>query len=142
MAKHFNCKYIETSAKDRFNVEEAFSNLVREINHKGKYFDVPGPHICQPSPQRTPLIYQAGTSKAGKAFAAKHAEAIFVSQHSPAATAGPVADVRRQAREFGRDPYDIKVLAKFAPVIMPTLHIGLDAYAAGALAWLIKHEKS
>ena len=41
--------------------------LVREINHEGKYFNVPGPHICQPSPQRTPLILQAGTSKAGKA---------------------------------------------------------------------------
>ena len=27
---------------------------------------------------------------------------------------------------------------KFAPVIMPTLRIGLDAYAAGALGWLIK----
>ena len=28
--------------------------------------------------------------------------------------------------------------AKFAPVIMPTLQIGLDAYAAAALAWLAK----
>jgi amidohydrolase len=27
---------------------------------------------------------------------------------------------------------------KFAPVIMPTLQIGLDAYAAAALAWLVK----
>lgn len=91
--------------------------LVREINHKGKYFNVPGPHICQPSPQRTPLIYQAGASKAGIAFAGKHAEAIFMSQHSPAATAKNVANVRRAAKEFGRDPYDIKVLAKFAPIL-------------------------
>lgn len=30
--------------------------------------------------------------------------------------------------------------AKFAPVIMPSLQIGLDAYAAGALAWLMKDE--
>jgi alkanesulfonate monooxygenase SsuD/methylene tetrahydromethanopterin reductase-like flavin-dependent oxidoreductase (luciferase family) len=56
---------------------------VREINHKGKYFTVPGPHICQPSPQRTPLLLQAGTSKAGKQFAAQSAEAIFVSAFSP-----------------------------------------------------------
>ena len=49
-------------------------NLVREINHKGKYFTVPGPHFCAPSPQRTPVIMQAGTSRAGKEFAAKHAE--------------------------------------------------------------------
>ena len=30
--------------------------------------------------------------------------------------------------------------AKFAPVIMPTLQIGLDAYAAGALAWLVQEK--
>jgi len=31
MAKEFNCKFIETSAKHRINVDEAFSELVREI---------------------------------------------------------------------------------------------------------------
>jgi alkanesulfonate monooxygenase SsuD/methylene tetrahydromethanopterin reductase-like flavin-dependent oxidoreductase (luciferase family) len=29
---------------------------VHEIRHKGKYFDVLGPHLCEPSPQRTPVI--------------------------------------------------------------------------------------
>lgn len=47
--------------------------LVRQINHKGKFVAVPGPHIVQPSPQRTPLLLQAGTSRAGKVFAAQHA---------------------------------------------------------------------
>ncbi|KAJ7914932.1 ras family-domain-containing protein [Mycena leptocephala] len=31
LAKHFGCKFIETSAKQRINVDEAFTNLVREI---------------------------------------------------------------------------------------------------------------
>ena len=31
LAKHFGCKFIETSAKQRINVDEAFINLVREI---------------------------------------------------------------------------------------------------------------
>jgi len=31
MAKHFGCKFIETSAKERINVDEAFTSLVREI---------------------------------------------------------------------------------------------------------------
>lgn len=93
-------------------------SLVRPINHQSPHFHVPGPHICQPSPQRTPLIYQAGTSKAGKNFAAQHAEAVFVSQHSPAAVAGNISEIRRLASEtYGRDPADIKVLAKFAPVL-------------------------
>lgn len=103
--------------------------LVREINHEGKYFNVPGPHFCQPSPQRTPVILQAGTSKAGKAFAAKHAELIFVSQHSPAAVKKNIADIRKTAAENGRDPSQIKVLAKFAPVIGRTMEEAEAKYA-------------
>jgi GTPase KRas protein len=38
LAKHFGCRFIETSAKQRINVDEAFSNLVREIR---KYNKVP-----------------------------------------------------------------------------------------------------
>lgn len=91
--------------------------LVRRINHNGKSFTVPGPHICQPSPQRTPVLLQAGTSKAGKAFASQHAEAIFVAGHSPSVIAKNVADIRAQAKEFGRDPQSIKFLALICPII-------------------------
>src|SRR5690242_21287374 len=71
---------------------------VREINHNGKYFTVPGPHICQPSPQRTPLLLQAGTSKAGKQFAAQSAEAIFVSAFSPSVPAKSIAEIREDRK--------------------------------------------
>ena len=36
MAKHFGCRFIETSAKQRINVDEAFSQLVREIRKYNK----------------------------------------------------------------------------------------------------------
>ena len=94
---------------------------MRLINHKGKYFNVPGPHICQPSPQRTPLILQAGTSKAGKAFAAQHAEIIFVAGHSPSVVAKNIADIRAAAKsKFDRDRHAIKFLAMFCPVLGKT----------------------
>ncbi|CAN8101277.1 unnamed protein product [Discula destructiva] len=93
-------------------------SLVRKINHEGRFFNVPGPHIVQPSPQRTPLLLQAGTSKAGKVFAAQHAEAIFVSAHSPQVCAKNIAEVRQLAREqFGRDPSNLKVLALVTPIL-------------------------
>lgn len=96
-------------------------SLVRTIDHAGKYFTVPGPHICQPSPQRTPLILQAGTSSAGKAFAAKNAEAIFVAGHSPPVIAKNVAEIRQQAKtHFQRDPSSIKFLTLLCPVLGET----------------------
>lgn len=95
--------------------------LVRRINHKGKYFDVPGPAITLPSPQRTPLLLQAGTSRPGRLFAAQHAEAIFVSVHSPAAVAKSIAEVRQLAKDqFNRDPASIKVLAMICPILGST----------------------
>ncbi|CAG8668392.1 9795_t:CDS:2, partial [Acaulospora colombiana] len=36
LAKQFNCRFIETSAKQRINVDEAFYNLVREIRRYNK----------------------------------------------------------------------------------------------------------
>lgn len=95
-------------------------SLVREINHKGKYYTVPGPHICQPSPQRTPLLLQAGTSKAGKTFAAQHAEAIFVGGHSPSTIVKNIAEIRALAEGFGRKPEDVKFLAMICPIIGKT----------------------
>jgi FMN-dependent oxidoreductase (nitrilotriacetate monooxygenase family) len=102
---------------------------IRLINHVGKYYKVPGPHICQPSPQRTPVIMQAGTSKAGKAFASQHAEAIFVAGHSPSVIAKNIQDIREQAKEkFGRDPKSIKFLALICPILGRTEKEAADKF--------------
>lgn len=94
---------------------------VREINHVGQYFRVPGPHICQPSPQRTPLLLQAGTSRAGKEFAAQHAEGVFVAGHSPSVVAKSIAEIRQLAsKKFGRKSEDIKFLSLLCPVLGKT----------------------
>ncbi|KAL4792225.1 luciferase-like domain-containing protein [Aspergillus venezuelensis] len=91
---------------------------VREIKHVGKYFNVPGPHLCQPSPQRTPVVLQAGTSKAGKQFAAQHAEAIFVAGHSPSVVKNNIKEIRELAqKEYRRDGSSIKFLALLFPVL-------------------------
>ena len=44
---------------------------VHDIQHKGKYFTVPGAHLCEPSPQRTPVIFQAGLSPRGSAVCSR-----------------------------------------------------------------------
>lgn len=68
--------------KDKATNTYADPDKVHLINHKGQFFNVPGPHIVEPFPQRTPVLFQAGASDKGRNFAGKHAEAIFVVNHS------------------------------------------------------------
>ncbi|WAQ92488.1 hypothetical protein PtA15_16A396 [Puccinia triticina] len=46
LARHFGCRFIETSAKQRINVDEAFSSLVKEIRRYNKEQTIsrPGPN--------------------------------------------------------------------------------------------------
>lgn len=83
---------------------------VRDIAHKGKYFSVPGAHLAQPSPQRTPFLFQAGASARGRTFAARHAEAIFLIGTNPE-DMRPIVDlIRMEIAEQGRDPRSVKIL--------------------------------
>ncbi|UZJ56164.1 hypothetical protein CBS101457_005484 [Exobasidium rhododendri] len=94
---------------------------VREINHHGKYFEsVPGPHICEPSLQRTPVIFQAGSSGPGLTFAGKHAEVVFIAAHRPEVAKSRVDAARNAAKSAGRDPSRLKVLALLCPIIGKT----------------------
>jgi len=90
--------------RDRERRVFADPSKVHEIQHRGKYFTVPGYHLCEPSPQRTPVLYQAGASGRGRTFAASHAECIFVAAPTKAVLKSYVADVRRRAAAAGRDP--------------------------------------
>ncbi|MCI2405141.1 LLM class flavin-dependent oxidoreductase [Serratia sp. PGPR-27] len=82
---------------------------IHPINHKGEFFQVPGIHLSEPSPQRTPVLYQAGASSRGKQFAAEHAECVFVASPSKTLLKKTVADIRRRAAEAGRDPRSILI---------------------------------
>ncbi|MED1440966.1 MULTISPECIES: LLM class flavin-dependent oxidoreductase [Aeribacillus] len=90
---------------------------VHEIHHHGKYFHVPGIHLCEPSPQRTPVLYQAGGSTRGRQFAAKHAECTFISAPGKEAITLYVKDLRAQAASLGRNPQSIKVFALMTVIV-------------------------
>jgi FMN-dependent oxidoreductase (nitrilotriacetate monooxygenase family) len=93
---------------------------IHPINHEGKYFKVPGFHLCEPSPQRTPLLYQAGTSPRGTAFAAKHAECTFVSGPSKKVVKKYADDLRAAVHAAGRDGDNLKIYAQALIVTAPT----------------------
>lgn len=85
---------------------------VHPIRHKGRYYEVPGFHLSEPSPQRTPFLYQAGASPRGARFAARHAEATFISGPSRQVVKRGVDAVRAAARAEGRDPDALLVYAQ------------------------------
>jgi alkanesulfonate monooxygenase SsuD/methylene tetrahydromethanopterin reductase-like flavin-dependent oxidoreductase (luciferase family) len=93
------------------------TDKIRKIEHKGKYFKMSGRSQVHPSPQRTPVLFQAGTSKSGAAFACKHAEAIFLNTFNVAQAKKVVGEMRAAATAGGRDPQSIK----FFPCIMPII---------------------
>jgi len=82
---------------------------VHEIGHQGKHFTVPGIHISEPSPQRTPVIFQAGASSRGIAFAAENAEAIFVANSTKEGLKATVAKLRDALEAAGRDRYSARI---------------------------------
>jgi FMN-dependent oxidoreductase (nitrilotriacetate monooxygenase family) len=92
-------------------------NKVHDIEHSGKYFKVPGAHLCEPSLQRTPVIFQAGASEKGRKFAAKNAELIFISPPNVAIGKKLVKGIRDEAELIGRDPNEIKILSLYTPIV-------------------------
>ena len=84
---------------------------VHPIAHHGRYFDVPDAFIAEPSPQRTPVLFQAGSSSRGQTFAATHAEGVFVHGTRPEVIAPVVANIRASAAAQGRDPRSLKIFA-------------------------------
>ncbi|KAH9826508.1 xenobiotic compound monooxygenase, DszA family [Teratosphaeria destructans] len=85
---------------------------IERIEHHGRYFSVSDRPQVHPSPQRTPVIFQAGASKTGTA---KHAEAIFLDTATLSQAKQVIAHARQVAREGGRDPRSLK----FFPCIVP-----------------------
>jgi long-chain alkane monooxygenase len=83
---------------------------VRRIDHVGARYRVAGPHLCEPSPQRTPLLIQATGSPAGLAFAARNAEILFIVGMSPTHARDQIKRFREELRSMGRDPDSVKFI--------------------------------
>lgn len=101
---------------------------VYAIHHDGPHYKVHGIHLSEPSPQRTPLLYQAGASKRGRSFAAKHAEAIFLNGQTKPMLAETVKAIRNVTKNFGRSPYDIKLFAGLNVIVAPTRGEAMDLH--------------
>jgi len=90
---------------------------VHPINHHGRFYDVPGIHLCEPSVQRTPALFQAGASSRGRAFGAAHAEGIFLNSVNPEVTRSSTEKTRDAAEAAGRSRDDVKIYALMTAIV-------------------------
>lgn len=97
---------VQVNRADGFYADPA---KVHVIHHHGRQYQVDAMHLSEPSPQRTPVLYQAGSSTRGRQFAATHAECVFVNGQSKDGVKSIVDDIRGQAVAMGRAASDIKV---------------------------------
>ena len=90
---------------------------VHRVRHEGNNYRLDAIHLCEPSPQRTPVLYQAGTSPRGRQFAAQHAECVFMSGPSAKIIAPRVAAIRELAAKAGRNPAEILMFSMFTIIL-------------------------
>ena len=102
---------------------------IHPVVHHGKYFDVEGIHLAEPSRQRTPVLFQAGSSGRGQRFAGRHAECVFIAATSQAEAKRSVASLREALVQAGRRADDVKVFLAASVVVAPTAAEARDLHA-------------
>ena len=101
----------DAELRDRARRLYADPAKLHRVEVDGEHQRAHGIFAVPPTPQRTPVLFQAGTSPAGRAFAARNSECVFVQATTPSRTAAAVADIRALAAERGRDPRGMKLMA-------------------------------
>jgi len=102
---------------DRASGHYANPKRIRPLNHVGTYYRVAGPLNLPRCPQGRPVLVQAGSSDAGRDFAARHAEAMFTAQTEKTTAQAFYADLKARVAGVGRDPEQALILPGLSPVI-------------------------
>ncbi|MFJ5159172.1 LLM class flavin-dependent oxidoreductase [Pantoea sp. NPDC088449] len=106
--------------RDKQSGEFFAADKLHTLNHKGQYFSVQGPLNVGRSPQGRPIVFQAGASEAGKAFASEAADAIYTRQETLEQAREFREDVRRRLVARGRDADEIRVFQGISVIIGET----------------------
>jgi FMN-dependent oxidoreductase (nitrilotriacetate monooxygenase family) len=105
---------------DRAGGHYARADRIRSINHEGANYRVAGPLNMPRSPQGRPVMVQAGSSDTGRAFAARHAEAIFTAHMEKATAKEFYSDLKGRVVAVGRRADQALILPGLSPMIAST----------------------
>ena len=110
----------EAVLDDRASGQYARAEAVRPINHNGEHYQVAGPLNVPRSPQGRPVLVQAGSSDTGRAFAARHAEAVFTAHMEKATAQAFYTDLKARVVAAGRRADQALILPGLSPMIAST----------------------
>jgi FMN-dependent oxidoreductase (nitrilotriacetate monooxygenase family) len=117
---------LEGSWKDHARVKDvptgkySIAEKVRAIEYNGNYYKCKATHQLHPSIQRTPFFLQAGASTAGKNFATKHSDAMFLPGLDPHKIRKEVDNIREQVVSHGGSANSIKILTNCLVIVDET----------------------
>ena len=103
--------------RDQTSGEFIDPDRMHRLNHVGEFFSVQGPLNISRSPQGRPVLIQAGSSEAGRGFAAKIADAVFTGQANRASAEEFSSDVKGRAAAAGRNPDEVLIMPGCSPIV-------------------------
>ncbi|MBU9423642.1 LLM class flavin-dependent oxidoreductase [Burkholderia gladioli] len=90
---------------------------LHRLDHRGRHYTVDGPLNIRRSQQGQPVIFQAGSSGDGVAFAGRYADAVFSNGGSFEDARNFYRRVKEAAAAAGRDPDHVKVFPGIGPIV-------------------------
>lgn len=93
---------------------------VHEIAYRSEHFASHGLFKVPPTRQRTPVLFQAGTSGRGRDFGARNAEAMFIQGQNKEQARIAAADIRARVAAAGRDPHSLRLISGVTVTVAPT----------------------
>lgn len=92
----------------------------RALDFRGEHLSAAGPLNISRPPQGHPVIFQAGASETGRAFAARYGEVIFAGARSLEEAREYRAGLDAALAAVGRAPGDVRVWPALTPIIGST----------------------
>ncbi|MFC3219395.1 LLM class flavin-dependent oxidoreductase [Tianweitania populi] len=93
---------------------------IRRVDHQGPYVRTAGPLNVPRPPKGRPVLAQAGSSEAGRAFAAARADIVFTVQSGLAEAQAFYRDMKARAVQAGRNPSELCIMPGIVPIAAAT----------------------